>query len=79
MSGPGHVAMTTRREQQAEEVMTPKTSIIIHGLLRTVQYTVTVTAATRSGELKGPPSDGLLLAPEGTSVLFILTLLCTQM
>lgn len=65
-SRPGHVAMTTRREwQQQEEAMTPETTIVIRGLLPAVEYTVTVTAASRSGELRGPPSDVLRLPPEG--------------
>lgn len=50
--------------------MTPETTIVIHGLLPTVEYTVTVTAASHSGELRGPPSDVLRLPPEGEVLHF---------
>lgn len=71
VSGSGQLATTGREQQEAgegEEVVTSASSAVIHALLLTAQYTVTVTAATHNGDLRGPPSEEVVI--EGASSHF---------
>ena len=69
VSGSGQLAATGREQREGEEEMTSASSTVIHGLLLAAQYTVTVTAATHNGDLRGPPSEEVVI--EGTLPHFI--------
>ena len=69
VSGSGQLAATGREQREGEEEMTSASSTVIHGLLLAARYTVTVTAATHNGDLRGPPSEEVVI--EGTLPHFI--------